>query len=119
MKKLIEKNRRLQKRKLRVRKKISGTDSRPRLSVFKSNRNIYAQVIDDTKGHTLAAVSTQTEEFKDIKVNVEGAAKLGEALGKKLNELKIEEVVFDRNGKLYHGVIKAFADGARKAGIKF
>jgi large subunit ribosomal protein L18 len=119
MKKLIEKNRRLQKRRLRVRKKITGTESRPRLSVFKSNKNIYAQVIDDAKGHTIAAISTQAEEFKTLKVNVEDAAKLGEALGNKLKELKIEEVVFDRNGKLYHGVIKAFADGARKSGIRF
>jgi large subunit ribosomal protein L18 len=119
MKKLVEKQRRLRKRKMRVRKKISGHDTRPRLSIFKSNRNIYAQVIDDVKGHTLASVSTQAEEFKNLKMNVEDAAKLGEALGGKLKELKIEEVVFDRNGMLYHGVIKAFADGARKAGLRF
>jgi len=119
MKKLVEKQRRLRRRKLRVRKKISGTETRPRLSVFKSNKNIYAQVIDDAKGHTLVAVSTQADEFKKLKVNVEDAGKLGEALGTKLKELKIAEVVFDRNGMLYHGVIKAFADGARKSGIKF
>jgi large subunit ribosomal protein L18 len=119
MKNMIEKQRRLRKRKMRVRKKISGTDSRPRLSVFKSNKNIYAQVIDDIKGNTIASVSTQAEEFKSLKVNVEDAAKLGEALGKKLVDLKIGEVVFDRNGMLYHGVVKSFADGVRKPGIRF
>lgn len=119
MNKVMTKQRRLRKRKLRVRKKISGTETRPRLSVYKSNKNIYAQVIDDVKGHTIASISTQSDEFKALKVNVEGAAKLGEALGTKLNELKIQEVVFDRNGLLYHGVIKAFADGTRKTGIKF
>ncbi len=119
MKKLVEKQRRLRKRKMRVRKKITGSENRPRLSVFKSNKNMYAQVIDDAKGHTIASVSTQAEEFKKLKVNIEDAGKLGEALGAKLKELKIEEVVFDRNGMLYHGVIKAFADGARKSGIRF
>ncbi len=119
MKKVIDKNRRLLRRKKRVRKSITGTGSRPRLSVFKSNKNMYAQVIDDALGHTLLSVSTQSGEFKALKVNVEDAAKLGEALGAKLKEQKIEEIVFDRNGWLYHGVIKAFADGTRKAGVKF
>lgn len=119
MARITEKRRKQLKRKLRVRKKISGTRTRPRLSLFKSNNNIYAQVIDDNAGHTMASISTQEDAFKKMKVNVENAAKLGEAFGKKLKTLKIVDVVFDRNGMLYHGVIKAFADGTRKSGIKF
>ena len=119
MSKVSEKTRQRRKRKLRVRKKIIGTSARPRLSLFKSNRNIYAQIIDDSKGHTVASVSTQEEAFKTLKLNVDDAGKLGEALGARLKKLKIKEVVFDRNGMLYHGVAKAFADGTRKAGIKF
>lgn len=119
MSKISEKKRKQQRRKLRVRKKIIGTAARPRLSLFKGNRNIYAQVIDDDKGHTMASVSTHEKPFKKLRVNVDNAAKIGEALGIKLKELNIQEIVFDRNGMLYHGVIKAFADGARKSGIKF
>ncbi|AHC14312.1 LSU ribosomal protein L18p (L5e) [Salinispira pacifica] len=119
MKRIVEKKQRLNRRKMRVRRKITGTAERPRLTVYKSNKNIYAQVIDDVKGHTITSVSTQGGEYSALKVNVEDAAKLGEALGNSLKELKVTEVVFDRNGRLYHGVIKAFADGARKSGIKF
>ena len=114
-----EKQRKRLKRKLRVRKKISGDAQRPRLNLFKSNKNIYAQVIDDVNGHTMLSVSTQEKTFKALKVNVTDSAKLGEALGVKLKELNIKEVVFDRNGMLYHGVIRAFADGTRKSGIIF
>ncbi len=102
-----------------MRKKVSGTSGRPRLSLFKSNCNLYAQAIDDGAGHTLASISTQEEAFKKMKICVDDASMLGEAFGKKLKALKVKEVVFDRNGMLYHGVIRAFADGARKSGIRF
>ena len=119
MNKVAEKKRKQQRRKLRVRKKVTGTETRPRLNLFKGNKNIYAQIIDDDRGHTITSVSTREKPFEKLKLNVSDAAKLGEALGIKLKELKIREVVFDRNGMLYHGVIKAFADGTRKSGIKF
>jgi large subunit ribosomal protein L18 len=77
------------------------------------------QVIDDEGGHTLASVSTLEKELKDIKATAEGAAKLGEIMGKRLLEKNIKTVVFDRNGYLYHGLVKAMADGARKAGVQF
>ena len=118
MKRIQEKRRRLNRRKMRVRGKISGTAARPRISIFKSNKNLYVQVIDDTAGKTLASVSTMNKENKALKPNVADAAKLGEQLGGELKKLKITEAVFDRNGNLYHGVIKAFADGTRKAGIQ-
>lgn len=118
MKRLEIKNRRKKQRKLRIRKKIHGTPERPRLSVFKSNRHVYAQVIDDTQGHTIASVSSLAGETKGLKPKVEDAAKLGEALGAKLKGEKITTVVFDRNGNIYHGVIKAIADGVRNAGVK-
>jgi len=118
MKRLVEKKARKARRKLRVRGKIAGTAARPRISVFKSNKHLYAQVIDDDKGTTLAAIAN-LGEHKDLKVTVPDAEKLGQALGTKLKELKIVEVVFDRNGNLYHGVVKALADGIRKADVKF
>ena len=102
-----------------IRTKVSGTAERPRLTVFRSNSQIYAQVIDDDEGVTLASISTLEKEFADLKATVEGAAKLGEAFGKRLQDKKITTVVFDRNGYLYHGVVKALADGTRKAGIIF
>jgi large subunit ribosomal protein L18 len=89
------------------------------MSVFKSNRSLYIQVIDDTQGKTLASASTLEKELRNIKRTVEGAAQLGEIMGKRLLEKNITSVVFDRNGYLYHGVVKAMADGARKAGIQF
>jgi len=118
MKRLETKNRRKKQRKLRIRKKIQGTPERPRLSVFKSNRHLYAQVIDDTQGATIASVSSLAGETKGLKPKVEDATKLGEALGTRLKGEKIETVVFDRNGNIYHGVVKALADGVRKAGVK-
>jgi large subunit ribosomal protein L18 len=118
MKRLEVKNKRKKQRKLRIRKKIYGTPERPRLSVFKSNRHVYAQVIDDTKGHTLTSVSSLAGETKGLKPKVEDAAKLGEALGARLKDQKVETVVFDRNGNIYHGVVKAIADGVRNAGVK-
>jgi len=89
------------------------------MSVFKSNRSLYIQVIDDTQGKTLVSASTLEKELRNIKRTVEGAAQLGEIMGKRLLEKNITSVVFDRNGYLYHGVVKAMADGARKAGIQF
>jgi large subunit ribosomal protein L18 len=119
MKRLNKKQERRRRRKKRIRKSISGTEERPRLSVFKSNKNIYVQVIDDKNGHTLTSISTIEDGMKELTNKSEDAFKLGENLGKRLKEHKIESIVFDRNGCLYHGVIKALADGTRKAGIKF
>ena len=119
LRKMLEKDRKRLKRKVHIRKRISGTPERPRMTVTRSNRRISVQIIDDTKGHTLASASTLEKEFRDIKANINGAAQLGEAMGKRLLEKNIKTVVFDRNGYLYHGVIKALADGTRKAGIEF
>jgi large subunit ribosomal protein L18 len=119
LRKMLEKDRKRLKRKVHIRKRISGTAERPRMTVTRSNRSISVQIIDDTKGHTLASASTLEKDLRDIKANVAGAAQLGEAMGKRLLEKNIKTVVFDRNGYLYHGVIKALADGTRKAGIEF
>jgi large subunit ribosomal protein L18 len=89
------------------------------MSVFKSNKNIYVQVIDDKAGSTIASISTMEEGMTNLTCKADDAFKLGEELGKRLKEQKIERIVFDRNGRLYHGVIKSLADGTRKAGIKF
>ena len=118
-KKLNDKDRKRLHRKIHIRKSIYGTADRPRLTVTRSNKNLSAQVINDDEGKTLASISTMEKEFAALKVNVEDAAKLGEAFGSRLKEKNISKVVFDRNGYLYHGVVKAFADGARKAGIEF
>ncbi len=119
LRKMVEKDRKRLKRKVHIRKRIAGTAEKPRMSVFKSNRYLYVQVVDDSVGNTIASASSLEPDLKDIKRNVEGAGKLGELMGKRLIDKKIESVVFDRNGYLYHGLIKAIADGARKAGIKF
>jgi large subunit ribosomal protein L18 len=119
LRKMLEKDRKRLKRRVHIRKRISGTPERPRMTVFRSNRALSVQVVDDTKGYTLASVSTLEKDFKGFKVTVEGAAQLGEAMGKRLLEKNITTVVFDRNGYLYHGVVKALADGTRKAGIQF
>jgi large subunit ribosomal protein L18 len=116
---MVEKDRKRLKRKTHIRKRISGTAERPRMSVTRSNRALYIQVIDDTKGNTLASASTLEKDLRDIKPTVEGGAKLGELMGKRLLEKNIKTVVFDRNGYLYHGVVKAMAEGARKAGVQF
>jgi len=100
-----------------IRKKIRGTAERPRLSVFKSNTGIYAQLIDDTKSITLASVSTK--ELSLHRVNVENAKNVGKKVAEKALAAGINEVVFDRNGYLYHGNIKALADGVREGGLKF
>ena len=102
--------------KYRVRNKISGTAARPRLSVFRSNKQIYAQVIDDETAKTLVSASSLGMKAMPKK---EQAAKVGEALAQKAIEAGITTVVFDRNGYLYHGRVKELADGARKGGLKF
>jgi large subunit ribosomal protein L18 len=114
-----EKDRKRLKRKVHIRRRISGTAERPRMTVTRSNRSISIQIIDDAKGHTLVSASTLEKELRGIKANTEGAAQLGEVMGRRLLEKNIKSVVFDRNGYLYHGLIKALADGTRKAGIQF
>ena len=108
-----------QRRHKRVRRKISGTTEIPRLAVCKTNKNIIAQIIDDTKGETLVYVSTMDKDIKTKKANQEAAAEVGKAIAKKAADKKIETVVFDRGGFLYHGVVKELAEAARKAGLKF
>ena len=109
------------RRKKRVRKKITGSTELPRLSVYRSNRHIYAQIVDDTSGHTLLSVSTLSSGLKGISKqsgNIEAAKKVGELIAKKCLEKKITKVAFDRNGFLYHGRIKALAQAAREGGLK-
>ncbi|MBT0878895.1 MULTISPECIES: 50S ribosomal protein L18 [unclassified Campylobacter] len=103
------------KRKKRIRAKISGCATLPRVSIFKSNRTLYVQAIDDVKAHTIASVNGKK---LGIKANIEGAKKLAAEFAKSLKAAKIEEAVFDRNGYLYHGVVAAFADALRENGIK-
>jgi len=110
------------KRKIRVRRVVQGSPERPRLSVFRSAKHIYAQIIEDTTGRTLAAVSTVNKEVAaecDCTGNVESAKAVGTAIAKKALEKNISKVVFDRNGFLYHGRVKALADAAREAGLIF
>ena len=110
------------KRQVRVRKKIKGTPARPRLNVFKSARHIYAQLIDDTTGATLVAASTVGEVVSSgLKYtgNIDAAKKVGEAVAKLALEREIKAVVFDRNGFLYHGRVKALAESARENGLTF
>src|SRR5574344_2692738 len=118
-KKLNDKNRKRLHRKIHIRKSIYGTADRPRMSVTRSNKNLSVQIIDDDEGKTLASISTMEKEFATVKPNTEGAAKLGEVLSSRLKDKKITKVVFDRNGYLYHGVIKALAYCTRKFGIEF
>lgn len=110
------------KRKKRVRKKISGTAERPRLSVFRSAKHIYAQIIDDQKGQTLAAASTLSQEFRaagaELK-KMEAARLVGKILAERAKAMGISKVAFDRNGFLYHGRIKELADSCREHGLEF
>ena len=108
-----------QKRKIRIRKKINGLESKPRLAIYKSNKNIYVQAIDDLNQKTIATSSTLDKEMKSEKLSLETARKVGETMGDKLNELGIREAVFDRGGYVYHGRVKALAEGIRGKGIKF
>jgi large subunit ribosomal protein L18 len=108
------------KRHARVRAKLFGTAERPRLNVFRSNKHIYAQLIDDEKQVTIASASTLDKEFNlESTSNVEAAAKVGELVAKRALEKGIKKVVFDRGGYLYHGRVKALADAAREAGLEF
>ncbi len=110
------------KRKKRIRKKITGTPERPRLTVFRSTKHIYAQVIDDTAGQTLTAASTLDADVKantEVKGKVGAAQFVGKLVAERALEKGIKQVVFDRNGFLYHGRVKAISDGAREAGLGF
>jgi len=110
------------KKHIKLRNKISGTSERPRLAVYRSNNNIYAQVIDDIKGTTIVAASTVEKAIKDSleKTNdVAAAVAVGEAVAKKALDKGVDTVVFDRGGYIYHGKVKALADAARTAGLKF
>ncbi|MDR2159429.1 MAG: 50S ribosomal protein L18 [Treponema sp.] len=119
LRKMLEKDRKRLKRKTHIRKRIAGTAERPRMTVTRSNRRLSVQIIDDLKGHTLVSASTLEKDLRNLKATVEGAGQLGEIVGKRILDKNIKAVVFDRNGYLYHGVIKALADGARKAGVQF
>jgi large subunit ribosomal protein L18 len=110
------------RRKMRVRKKVIGTDERPRVCIFRSNKHIYAQVISDSQGKTLAAVSTLSKELSEASKKSKGvgsAKEIGKALAKLCKDRNIRKVVFDRNGFLFHGKVKAVADGAREGGLEF
>ncbi len=107
------------KRHMRVRNKISGTAERPRLNVFRSNTNIYAQVIDDLSGKTLASASSLDKEITANGGNKEAAKEVGKLVAKRAADKGITEVVFDRGGYVYHGRVKELADGAREGGLKF
>ena len=119
MSRILKRNKRRARRKGHIRKSIFGTATKPRMTVYRSNHKMYVQVIDDSAGHTLVSASSMEKELRDLKNNVEDATKLGEVIGKRLLDKKIDTVVFDRNGYLFHGIVKGIAEGARKAGVKF
>jgi large subunit ribosomal protein L18 len=115
-----EKTERRQRIRYNIRQRISGTAQKPRLSVFRSNKDIYVQLIDDTKGATIAAASTKDKDIKTQPGNKVDRSKLvGTAIARKAVELGVKEVVFDRGGYLYHGRVKSVADGAREGGLQF
>ena len=114
----ISRNEARKKKHLRIRSKISGTATKPRLNVFKSLKNFEAQAIDDVKGHTIIHTSTLKLKIKKGG-NIEAAIKVGEVMGKALKDAGIKEVVFDRSGYIYHGRVQAFAEAVRKQGVKF
>lgn len=114
------KSQRRQNIRYRIRRKISGTTVKPRLSVYRSNADIYAQLIDDTKGQTLAAASSKDKDIAAQKATKSEKSKLvGAAIARKASELGIKDVTFDRGGYLYHGRVKSVADGAREGGLQF
>ena len=119
MVKRIDKNAMRLKRHVRVRGKISGTPECPRLNVFRSNANIYAQIIDDVNGVTLVAANTLEKDFEGATGNAEAAKKVGAVLAERAKAKGIEQVVFDRGGYIFHGRVAALAEGAREAGLKF
>jgi large subunit ribosomal protein L18 len=112
---------RLERRRFRTRKSIFGTTERPRLSVFRSDKHIYAQLIDDLAGKTLVAISSSADVRGELKNggNVAAAKKVGAAIAAKAKEMGVTKVAFDRGGRMYHGRIKALADAAREGGLKF
>ena len=110
------------KRKMRIRKFVSGTPQRPRLSVFRSKKHIYAQLIDDTKGETIASASSLEKQFREgqsFESKVAVANHIGKLIGQRAIEKQVKKIVFDRNGYLYHGRVKAVSEGAREAGLDF
>ena len=115
------KNEARQHRKIRIRKKVAGTAERPRLVIFRSNMHIYAQVVDDDKGSTLVSASTLSlgKTKPGLHCNIAGATEVGKEVARLAKEKNIAKVVFDRNGYIYHGKIKAVADGAREGGLEF
>ena len=115
----VNKNAMRMKRHVRVRGKVSGTPERPRLNVFRSNANIYAQIIDDVNGVTLVSANTLEKEFEGATGNCEAAKKVGEVLAERAKAKGIEEVVFDRGGYIFHGRVAALAEGAREGGLNF
>ena len=115
----VNKNAMRLKRHVRVRGKVSGTPERPRLNVFRSNANIYAQIIDDVNGITLVAANTLEKEFEGATGNCEAAKKVGAVLAERAKAKGIEAVVFDRGGYVYHGRVAALAEGAREGGLEF
>ena len=107
------------RRRHRVRRKVSGSTARPRLAVFRSNRYIYAQIIDDLDGRTVVAASSQEADMRGERLTVETAAKVGSLVGQRAKEAGVSAVVFDRSGYKFHGRIKALAEAAREAGLEF
>ena len=113
----LNKNQRRNKIKFSIRKKINGSDIRPRVSLYKSNKSIYSQIIDDKKGNTL--ISCSSNEIKKKGINISISKEVGLALAKKAISVGIKNVIFDRSGYKYHGKVKSFAEGAREGGLKF
>jgi large subunit ribosomal protein L18 len=117
---VLSKIERRQRLRFRIRKTVSGTPERPRLAVFRSNKEIYAQIIDDVNGKTLAAASSRDKDIQSAKVSKSEAAKLvGKAIAEKALKAGIDAISFDRGGNLYHGRVKSLAEGAREGGLKF
>lgn len=116
----LTKHKRRSRIKLRIRKRLSGTAERPRMTVYRSNKQIYVQVVDDLTGKTLASASSKEKSIAGHKGNKSDQAKMvGQAIAAKAKEAGIEQVIFDRNGYLYHGRVKSLADAARENGLKF
>ncbi|MBX2828497.1 MAG: 50S ribosomal protein L18 [Flavobacteriaceae bacterium] len=116
----LSKSERRDRIRFRIRKTVSGTDQRPRLAVFRSNKEIYAQLIDDVNGKTITAASSRDKDIDASKVNKTEAAKMvGKAIAAKAVKAGVESVTFDRGGYLYHGRVKSLAEGAREGGLKF
>ncbi len=116
----LTKTQRRQRIKNRIRKIVSGTETQPRLSVFRSNKEIYAQIVDDVTGKTISAASSRDKDISSIKgTKVDIAALVGKSIGEKAVKAGVEKIAFDRGGYLYHGRVKSLADAAREAGLKF